>query len=678
MINFIVVIAAIVIVATIGVFVYLYVNKEDDNYTIDIGGGAPTAAGGSSSSTEVGFRDRIAGLGIISGTVLGTLLVRIWSMQLLSNDEYTTQAEENRTRTLTYAAPRGRILDRNGVELVSNRPCLTVTAESDVLDDAVEMQLLANLIGMPYLAVRRKIQDQTEGAQGPRTVASDVSRRVVSYISEHPYLFPAVNVEQRSQRRYPNGTMAAHVLGYTGSISRELLDWSIDHKGEDGVIAYESGDTVGQAGIEYQYESVLQGVRGEQIVYVDASGNVIENTTSVPPRSGSDVVLTIDAKVQRVAEESLANRIETLKKSFNKNCKAGSVVAMDVTNGEIIAMASYPTYNPTIFVGGISNADWERLSSTESRAPLLIRAISGQYPSGSSIKPLSTFAALDYGLADANTEYFCAGLWTGFGEAYGQYCWDKEGHGTMTLQTGITMSCDVVFYEVGKGFFSSGIDGLQETYRRWGLGQLTGIDLPSEEPGRVPDPEWKWNYWSDAPDDARLWQGGDSTNLAIGQGDILVSPLQMCCVYSGISQKGTQWRPHVLKSVASPQGIGSILDYETSVRMEVEEKPDYFELVKKGLIGVIYEESEAQASHFTNMKELIAGKTGTAEVAGVEKPHGWFIAYAPADNPKYAVAACVENGGFGSTNSLYIVRDVLGAIYDEPDDSTLVDSSGVR
>lgn len=661
------------------VVAYLVVRniQHDGRYSLDIGNAAPRAAGGSDNSGETGFKSRLNGLGLFSGSILAVLFARLWSMQLVSSGDYYEQAESNRTRTVTTAAPRGRILDRNGVELVTNRPCLTVVAEPDVVDDEVEMQLLANLIGMPYLAVRRKIQDQNAGAQSKRTVAVDVSRRVVAYVEEHSYLFGGVEVVERTERFYPQGSLGAHVLGYTGTITREQLDWSEDPANENG-IDYREGDIVGQSGVEWQYESVLQGIRGEQIVYVDAYGSVLDHSSSIAPQSGSDVVLTIDANVQAAAEESLARRIKLVHDSGYPECKAGCAVAIDVTNGEIIALASAPTYNPSIFVGGINDDDWEMLSSEDGGYPLVNRVVSGQYPPASTVKPLGTFAALNYGIANAETSFYCTGFWTGFGEDYGQYCWDHYGHGAMTLQTGITFSCDVVYYEIGKGFYySDNPEGLQETYRRWGLGSETGVDLPSEESGRVPDAEWKWSYWDNVPDDARQWQGGDSTNLAIGQGDILVTPLQMACAYAGLATRGTVWQPHVLKSVRSSVGTGTVIEHSPVILHTVDEKPDSYDLVLRGLEGVIYEESAAQAAHFTNMAERVAGKTGTAERSG-EDPTGWFIAFLPADNPKYVVASNIEEGGFGSTSAMYVVRDIMGAIYGEPDTSDAVDTTGAR
>lgn len=668
----IVVIVAVIAIALI--LVFLVFGQGEGRFTFDIGGAAPHAEGGTDTSSDTGFKARLTGLGAFAAGVIAVLTARLWSMQLVSSDDYTKQAETNRTRTVSTAAPRGRILDRNGAELVTNRSSLTVTADSEVADNAFECQLLANIIGMPAAAVRRNIQDASEGAQSTRVVASDVSRRVVAFIEERPYLFDGVSVEERAVRFYPQGSLAAHVLGYVGTITSEQLENGDD---TEGSIDYQSGDTVGQAGIEYQYESVLQGVRGEQNVFVDADGNVLDYGSGVDPQAGSDLQLTLDSAIQKAAEESLSATIEMIQSSSNEDCKCGSVVCMDVTNGDVIAMASMPTYSPNTFVGGISASDWEEMSGEDAQNPLLNRVISGQYPSASTIKPLTAMAALDAGLATDKSTYVCTGYWTGFGKDYGQYCWNHSGHGSMTIQSGITFSCDVVFYEIGKAFYETGSEGMQETYRTWGLGTKAGIDLPSELEGRVPDKDWKWNYFTWADDDARSWQGGDNTNLAIGQGDLLVSPLQMACVYAGIANNGTVYKPHLLKSVLSQSGTGSIIEHKKEKLREVEEKQGYLDLVKAGLHGVIYEESPSQASHFTNMSIEVAGKTGTAEIANSPEPTGWFIAYAPADDPKYVVAACIEAGGYGSSSAMYVVRDVLGALYGEPDTSNEV-SQGDR
>lgn len=676
--NFVVILIVLLTVLICALMAaFLLKVKSSRRFTLDIGGGTPRASGGSENSPSSHFKSRINATGIFAGTVIGALFMRLWNMQVISSSSYTEQAEKNRTRSISTHAARGRILDRNGAVLVGNRPSLVVLAEQSVLEDEAELHILAALIGIPKAVLRLKIEDSSQGLQRGRVIAVDVSRRVVSFINAHPSLFDGVSIEARSQRSYPLGSLAGQVLGYTGVITSEQLKASQDNQ-DEGKITYEPGDVVGQSGIEASYENVLQGIKGEQVVFVDADGNIVNHSSSVEAQSGSDVVLTLDADIQKAAEDSLSSTIKRLQEHGKPDCFGGCAIAMDVTNGEIIAMASAPSFSPNMFVGGISSDDWDMLSSKSSHNPLLNRGIGGQYPSASTIKPLSALAALNEGIATPQSSYMCTGYWTGFGAAFGQYCWLHTGHGPMTLQTGITHSCDVVFYEVGKGFFySSNKDGLQQMFKKWGLGSKSQIDLPGELQGRIPDEAWKREYFASYPDDAKAWQGGDNTNLAIGQGDLLVTPLQMLCVYAGIANRGSIPQPHLMKSIKSTSNSGSIIDYKCSTRISVDEKDEYMDLIQRGLYGVIYEESQAQASHFTNMKEKVAGKTGTAETSH-ETPTGWFIAYAPYDKPRYVVASVLENSGFGSDGAMYVVRDILGALYHEPDTSTMVDTTGAR
>ncbi|WP_276770022.1 penicillin-binding protein 2 [Fannyhessea vaginae] len=676
--NFVVILIVLLTVLICALMAaFLLKVKSSRRFTLDIGGGTPRASGGSENSPSSHFKSRINATGIFAGTVIGALFMRLWNMQVISSSSYTEQAEKNRTRSISTHAARGRILDRNGAVLVGNRPSLVVLAEQSVLEDEAELHILAALIGIPKAVLRLKIEDSSQGLQRGRVIAVDVSRRVVSFINAHPSLFDGVSIEARSQRSYPLGSLAGQVLGYTGVITSEQLKASQDNQ-DEGKITYEPGDVVGQSGIEASYENVLQGIKGEQVVFVDADGNIVNHSSSVEAQSGSDVVLTLDADIQKAAEDSLSSTIKRLQEHGKPDCFGGCAIAMDVTNGEIIAMASAPSFSPNMFVGGISSDDWDMLSSKSSHNPLLNRGIGGQYPSASTIKPLSALAALNEGIATPQSSYMCTGYWTGFGAAFGQYCWLHTGHGPMTLQTGITHSCDVVFYEVGKGFFySSNKDGLQQMFKKWGLGSKSQIDLPGELQGRIPDEAWKREYFASYPDDAKAWQGGDNTNLAIGQGDLLVTPLQMLCVYAGIANRGSIPQPHLMKSIKSTSNSGSIIDYKCSTRISVDEKDEYMDLIQRGLYGVIYEESQAQASHFTNMKEKVAGKTGTAETSH-ETPTGWFIAYAPYDKPRYVVASVLENSGFGSDGAMYVVRDILGALYHEPDTSTMVDTTGAH
>lgn len=667
-------IGVVVLVAALAVASVLVLSRGDARFRLDIGGQAPRAAGGNDTSAENTFKGRLRGLGVFSGSIIGILLARLLSMQLVSGNEYSQQADSNRTRTVTSVAPRGRIFDRNGVELVGNRPSLTVTAHNDVASDDVELQLLANLLGMPKVAAKRKVTDSSQGAQSARTVSVDVTRATVAFIQEHADTFPNVLIEQRTQRAYPQGEVACHLLGYTGTVTQDQIRAS---QQSGSGLTYESGDTTGQAGVEYQYEEVLQGVRGEQTVYVDANGNVTDYSTSVPPEAGSDVELTIDLTLQKAAEQALADGITRAKRA-NPTCNSGAAVVIDVTNGEVLAMASAPSFRPELFVGGISQDDWDALSSDDAGNPLMNRVVSGQFVAASTIKPLTTFAALDHGIANVDSGFVCSGWWTGFGQAYGKWCWKHDGHGGIDLRNGITYSCDVVFYEIAKGFYNSSTqDGMQETFRNWGLGSTTGVDLPGEAAGRVPDAEWKWNYFSNYSDADRQWQGGDYTNIAIGQGDILVTPLQMCSVYMGIANRGTVWTPHVLRGVLGRGDNGSMLEYQPKTHVTPTEDPSYMDLVHSGLEGVIYEESASMTAHFTNMTTRVAGKTGTGE-HGNTTPTAWFCAFAPADDPKYAISAVIDKGGYGSTSAMYVVRDILGAIFNEPDTSTTSVSDGTR
>lgn len=665
----IVIVCCVLAVALIIVFIVF--GRSEGAFTLDIGGASPRASGGSDSSSEKTLSTRLVGLAVTVGGIFSVLVARLWTMQLVSADEYAEKAESNRTSTIYTQAPRGRILDRNGEEIVTNRSSLTVTAVSDVLDDDIEVALLANLIGMPVQAVRRKLQDTTQGYQSRRTVSVDVSRRVVAYIGEHPETFPGVTIETRTQRSYPHGSLAAHVVGYTGTVTQDQL--AASQSAEDGKVTYRSGDVVGQSGVEARYESVLQGVRGEQVVYVDAQGNVTgQQSSGFEPQSGSDLVLTLDINVQRTAEESLA-RVIAEQREKGYDAVAGSVVALDCTNGEVIAMASYPTFSPSVFVGGISTSDWDALQAESANYPMLNRAIAGQYASGSVIKPLTAMAALDAGIATASSSWYCTGWWTWSGnqsDAYGMKCWGT--HGGVDLVSGITYSCDVVFYEIGKGFYNAGSEGMQETFRRYGLGSTTGIDLPGEEAGRVPDAAWKWDYYKALgySDEDATWQPGENCNIAIGQGDLLVTCMQMACAYSSLANRGPVWRPHVMRGVKSRVGDGFVSEYRCEKTMDVAEDDAYRDIVARGMWGVVYEEDPVQTSHWTNLDITVHGKTGTGEQIYLDRNIAWFGAYGPAEDPKYVVFANIDGALSGGAASLLVVRDVFGAIYGQPDTST--------
>ena len=646
-------------------------------------GTRPRATEGQGNTVDLSLKGRLKLLTIGVGAALGALGVKLWSMQMVSADYYENLSEQNRTRTVTTAAPRGRILDRDGVELVTNRPALSLAAYRDLANDPIVVRHLANLLGVPNISVLRAIQDYSQSAQSLHTVATDVRRSTVAYIEEHPAEFDGVHVVESTERSYPYGTLACHVLGYTGTITQEQLKAQEDAEEAgtvgSGSVVYESGDIVGQAGVELQYESLLQGIRGEQTVRVDSSGTVVAQAGEVPGSAGSDIKLTISLKIQQACEEAIQLGIEAAKRAGDA-ADAGACICMDVTNGEILGMASFPTFDPSVFIGGVSNADWSVLNSEEAGTPMVNRAISGQYMSASTIKVLSSLAALEFGTYTSTQTTNCVGWWTGLGESAGKWCYNHSGHGIQDLRLGIVNSCDSVFYDIGKAFYYSegAKDGLQTVFKRWGLGSACGVDLPGEAEGRVPDAAWKRDYFSDWSEGDRAWNPGDELNIVIGQGDILVTPLQMASVYAGVGMDGVEYVPHVFLSAVARDGEGTAVSFEPRERLRAEIHADAdLALVKSGLEGVIYEETETITRHFTDLSVRVAGKTGTGEKEGKDD-FSWFVAYAPADQPKYVVAVLIEQGGFGSVSALPALRHVLGALYDEPDTASYTGGDQTR
>lgn len=621
---------------------------------------APPASTPPGASAEISLRSR---LGVMKGVVcafFGTLVVRLWGMQLVGSDEYTAKAESNRTREVSTRAPRGRILDRNGNVLVGNRASMALVASADVASDTRVVRRISNLLGMPEVAVRRNIQSTTEGAQSQRTIMIDVPDVAVAYVVEHPAQFPGVSVESRSVRQYPYGSLGAHMLGYTGSVtSDELAAFEAD---ESNHVQYVSGDIVGKTGVELQYESVLQGVRGVRTVHVDADGAVTGVVSEVAPEQGSDVRLSIDLHIQQAAEAAIQTGMDCAR-FLNYAPTGGAVVVLDCTTGEVLAMASYPNYDPTQFIGGISTSLWEQLQSEEANNPLLDRVLDGMYPSASTIKPLTTLAGLEHGLTTQDEVFYCPGYWTGLGEAYGMWCWNHEGHKDISLHAGITNSCDAVFYEIAKRVaYSDDPTALQEMYRRWGLGSLTGVDLPGEYKGRIPDPEWKWNWYTWADDEARTWQPGDTANIAIGQGDLLVTPMQLAYAYAGVANGGVQMRPRVMDAVLSARTGDVLAQSSPSVAAQVSVNADDLAFVHDAMRGVLDE--TVLGTYLAGLPVSVIGKSGTAEAGDdAVNTHAWFVAAAPAEAPQYVVAALIEHGGGGGDVTTSVCRQVLGEIY---------------
>lgn len=600
------------------------------------------------------LKSRYAVLALIVLGVIGVLALRLWSMQVLSGAAYSTLAENNRIREITLEAPRGSILDRNGVALVTNRMTLAVTVSPTSKDDEM-LARLSNVLGVSLDEIREKVESKRVEALKPRTVAIDVSKEAVAYLAEHETEFPGVEIHEQAVRQYPQGTLAAHVLGYTGEMSEE------EFKQRPDLAGYQLGDLVGKTGAERQYERVLQGDRGYRRLEVDATGRPRRIVEQADPIPGRDVMLTIDVKVQRVAEAALVRALAEAKRQKFPKARAGSAVAVDLKTGEVLAMASVPTFDPGLFIGGISTADWKRLNTKGSEYPLTNRAIMAQYPPASTFKAFTGLAGLTYDVTSPGTTYFCAGKWTGMGEQWPKWCWNRSGHGSETFMEGIEDSCDTVFYEIGYSFYKRKKEELQKYARQFGFGKLTGIDLPSEVDGRVPDAAWKKAFNENYPE-YQMWLPGDTVNLVIGQGDMLSTPLQLTLAYGAIGNGGKLMRPHVLKQVLGSDGKATLITKpETWLKPRVS-KADLSTMMQ-ALVNVT-ERGTAKGA-FAGFGRTVAGKTGTAQVAGKDD-YALFVGLAPAEDPRYVVTVVIEQGGHGGSVAAPAARKILAALLGEP------------
>ena len=604
---------------------------------------------------------RIVGFGAVAGGVFALLLGKLASMQLFNQDSYERAANENQYRVVNTPASRGVISDRNNRTLAYSENVSAVVAEKDVSDDSDVMRRLSAVLGIPFGIVRKRILDSTAGAQSRRVVSDKASNRDIAWVLEHKDRLPGVFVENRTVRKYTYGALAAHVLGYTGYPTEEEVASSEDHSLSLDV-------SNGKSGIEKQYNSLLSGDAGQRTVRVDADGNIVEVKNEVAAVRGSDLQLTLDAHAQYIADSMLADKCHDGKAS------TGAVVCIEIETGGIVAMSSFPTYDPNHFTDGIPEEIWNLYSKEESRSPMLNRSISAGYAPGSTMKSMSAMAGLKYGLTSETAEYSCTGEWDGFGSGDVQKCWLLTGHGDINLHRGIVVSCDVVFYEIAKQFFLHGSAGsndvsdtaLQEYYELFNLGKKTGVDLSDEAGGRIPTPEWKKERWRNVPSQGN-WVAGDYTNMIIGQGDVLVTPIQLACAYSTIAT-GKAMKPHLVKAIKNSEGDTVVeTQLETLVQPDLNEENLHF--VQDALHDMVQSDKNVKGV-CDDLGIDVAGKTGTAEHAN-EIPDTLFVGYAPYDEPKYVCACVLQHGNSATLDSAPIVCNVLNAAIKGEGDATL-------
>jgi penicillin-binding protein 2 len=571
--------------------------------------------------------------------VFAMLVLRLWFLQGINGQKYRKQSESNRTHLQKLTPYRGRILDRNGELLVSNLPAydLYINPE-DIQDEEQLLKDLKRLINLDPEEVRKKIKTES----GKYTLQSVLIKKNMSWeelakIEVNRFNMPGVNPPQRSyQRSYLYGDFGAHVIGYLGEISEKEL-------AGDKYPDSDPGDFIGKYGVEGRWQKELSGAKGDEQVEVDAAGRRLQVISKTAPVSGQNISLTIDKKLQSSAEAMLKD-------------KTGSIVAMDPSNGEILAMASSPSFNPNLFITGIDKTEWKRLT-TGTDYPLQNRALSGQYPPGSVFKIVMALAGLEEGVISPEESVLCTGSYPFGNRDY--HCWKSGGHGMVNLHRALRESCDVYFYKLGRKL---GIEKIAYYARMCGLGQKTEIVLESEKAGLIPDNEWKLKRYGVA------WQPGETISTSIGQSFVLVTPLQVARLISVIFNGGKVYQPNVVK------WIGNDKTQSKPVLLgELKVDRRNLELIKNGLIAVVNEPGGTGSS--ARIKGVtVAGKTGTAQVVTLEKEkelrskngsadshkdHAWFVGIAPAENPKIAVAVIIEHGGHGGSAAAPFARDLI-------------------
>ncbi len=594
---------------------------------------------------------RVAILGGAALVMFSIIFFRLWYLQVLSSGQYVKEAQNNQVRVVTVQAPRGDITDRTGQTLVKNRTALALQVHTLELPNGskarkLELERLGKAADMPYRKIQRDIHIQEKQIPGsPVTLKRDVPYDLVYYLRENQEKFRGVSVDRVYVRDYPHDTLAAHILGYVREVSPQQLK---DPQFE-GV---KQTDQVGQAGVEYTYDSALRGINGQTRAQVDAAGRPTGGVLSRrPPQPGDNLRLTIDDKVQEAGQTALS--------SFGL---PGAFVAMNVNNGQILGMGSTPTYDPSFFTHPIlSPARYKALTSQTTDSPLTDRAIQGGYPTGSTMKPITSIAALESGTITPSTGIFDGGSFKE-GTLTLQNAGGFSCGCTLTLPEALKISDDVFFYNVGNRLNTSNIKNgpMQRWMKALGLGRTTGIDIPGELPGLVPTPAWRNNLYKQHQTD-RPWSAGDSVNLAVGQGDLQADPLQMATAYAALANGGNLVRPHVGLEVDDASGR-VVQEINPAPQRHLGMKPSYANLILNALHEAAQSPGGTSYPVFGGYSIPVAGKTGTAQRVG-QQDQSWYVVLAPYPNPQVVVAVTIEQGGFGVQAAAPTAQKILTAFF---------------
>lgn len=588
---------------------------------------------------------RLALFGGFAVALFAILFLRLWLLQVLDGEKYLAEAKNNRTRSFLTSAPRGKILDRNGDVLVANRTSLALQVNprklpEDPAERHAELSRLAGLTHSTLKHLREAMHEELKLAPAaPVTLRRDVGHYLVYYLQENQDRFPGVEVQRVFVRAYPDGTLAAHLLGNVGEISEKQLK-------EPRYKGLQPGDDIGQEGVEDTYDKYLRGRPGLTRIQVDALGEPTPNgrLVSKPPAPGDNLKLSIEKEVQEAGEAGLAAK-----------GLPGAFITLDVHTGEILALGSFPTFEPALFTRPLTQAQVDETYNNPS-APLADRAIAGLYPTGSTFKLITAMAALESGILTPSRSIFDGGAFTVGGESFKNA--GGASYGSLTLVPALQVSDDVFFYTLGYEMWDTG--QLQHWAHALGIGRPTGIDIPGAAEGLLPSQHWRNQLYKEGETE-RPWSSGDNIQLATGQGDLQTNPLQMAIAYAAVANGGTVVTPHVGKEVTDAAGR-VLKEFAPPPRRHVKMDPANRDVILEGLHEAAQTPGGTSYEVFGGFPIPVAGKTGTAQRVG-HADQSWYIVMAPYPNPKIVTAVTIEEGGFGAESAAPVALDILEAYF---------------
>jgi penicillin-binding protein 2 len=594
------------------------------------------------------FQMRLAVSAGIVLLVFFSLVARFFYLQVIQHDYYHTLAENNRISIVPIIPNRGLILDRNGAVLAHNYSAYTLEVTPAKVADLEplinELATVVDIAPKDRKRFRKLLEEGHDFTSLPiRTRLNDIE---VAKFAANKYRFPGVDIRARLFRHYPNGEIASHVIGYIGRLTEADLE-KLENK---GVAAnYTGSDVIGKVGLESRYENDLHGTTGFEEVEIDANGRSVRTLRSTLPVSGNNLLLSLDARLQEVAERAFGDR-------------RGALIALEPATGGVLALVSKPGFDPNLFVDGIDPSNWEVLNTSPDH-PLNNRALQGVYPPGSTFKPFMALAALELGRRNPHHAIYDPGYFVLGGAGGHRYRdWKTGGHGMVDLHKSIVISCDTYYYGVAQDV---GIDNIHDFIGQFGFGKRTGIDIDGESGGLLPSQEWKMKRFQ------QKWFAGDTISVGIGQGYNLAAPLQLAQAVSVLANSGTIFRPHIVRHIQDSQ-TNALTSIDAEPVGNIALHTQNLELVRDAMVDVTRPGGTAAAAG-SGAAYKFAGKTGTAQVVGMKqnekyderrvherlRDHAWFIAYAPADSPQIALAVLVENGGHGSSAAAPIARKVF-------------------